>query len=92
MRPELASEVQELAIRTFEAIGCEGLARVDVFVTHDGHVVVNEINTMPGFCPTLHVPADVGGQRGALSGAGRAVDHVGAAASRWAPVTTARKN
>jgi D-alanine-D-alanine ligase len=49
VRPELASEVQELAIRTFEAIGCEGLARVDVFVTHDGHVVVNEINTMPGF-------------------------------------------
>lgn len=49
VRPELASEVQQLAIRTFEAIGCEGLARVDVFVKHDGHVVVNEINTMPGF-------------------------------------------
>jgi D-alanine-D-alanine ligase len=49
IRTELASEVQELAIRTFEAIGCEGLARVDVFVTHQGQVVVNEINTMPGF-------------------------------------------
>ena len=49
VRPELASEVQRLAVRTFEAIGCEGLARVDVFVTHDGQVVVNEINTMPGF-------------------------------------------
>jgi D-alanine-D-alanine ligase len=49
IRPELASEVQELAVRTFEAIGCEGLARVDVFVTHDGRVVINEINTMPGF-------------------------------------------
>jgi D-alanine-D-alanine ligase len=49
VRPELASEVQQMAVRTFEAIGCEGLARVDVFVTHDGHVVVNEINTMPGF-------------------------------------------
>ena len=49
VRPELASQVQELAVRTFEAIGCEGLARVDMFVTHEGQVVVNEINTMPGF-------------------------------------------
>jgi len=46
---DLAREVQELAVRTFEAIGCEGLARVDVFVTADQRVVVNEINTMPGF-------------------------------------------
>jgi D-alanine-D-alanine ligase len=49
VRPELADEVRQLAIRTFEAIGCEGLARIDVFVTHDGRVVINEINTMPGF-------------------------------------------
>ncbi|WP_375426433.1 D-alanine--D-alanine ligase family protein [uncultured Friedmanniella sp.] len=45
----LAARVQDLAVRTFEAIGCEGLARVDVFATADGRVVVNEINTMPGF-------------------------------------------
>ena len=56
IRPELASEVQELAIRTFDAIGCEGLARVDVFVTPEGHVVVNEINTMPGFTPHSMFP------------------------------------
>jgi D-alanine-D-alanine ligase len=49
---ELADEVRELAVRTFEAIGCEGLGRVDVFVTAEGRVVVNEINTMPGF--TVH--------------------------------------
>jgi D-alanine-D-alanine ligase len=49
IQPELVDQVQQLAIKTFEAIGCEGLARVDVFVTHDGHVVINEINTMPGF-------------------------------------------
>ena len=49
VRPELASQVQELAARTFDAIGCEGLARVDIFVTHEGDVVINEINTMPGF-------------------------------------------
>jgi D-alanine-D-alanine ligase len=46
---DLADEVRDLAVRTFEAIGCEGLARVDVFVTRDGRVFVNEINTMPGF-------------------------------------------
>ena len=46
---EIADEVRRLAVRTFEAVGCEGLARVDVFVTRDRKVYVNEINTMPGF-------------------------------------------
>ena len=46
---DVADEVRRLAVRTFEAIGCEGLARVDVFVTRDRKVYVNEINTMPGF-------------------------------------------
>ncbi len=46
---DIAEEVRRLAVRTFEAIGCEGLARVDVFVTRDRKVYVNEINTMPGF-------------------------------------------
>jgi D-alanine-D-alanine ligase len=46
---DVADEVRELAVRTFEAIGCEGLARVDVFLTREHRVVVNEINTMPGF-------------------------------------------
>ncbi len=40
--------LQELAIRTFNALDCQGLARVDFFLTADGPVV-NEINTMPGF-------------------------------------------
>jgi D-alanine-D-alanine ligase len=46
---EIAQEVRRLAVRTFDAVGCEGLARVDVFVTRDRRVYVNEINTMPGF-------------------------------------------
>ncbi|HYI58273.1 MAG TPA: D-alanine--D-alanine ligase family protein [Microlunatus sp.] len=46
---DVADEVRRLAVRTFEAIGCEGLARVDMFVTRDRKVYVNEINTMPGF-------------------------------------------
>jgi D-alanine-D-alanine ligase len=53
---ELTAKVQDVAVRTFEAIGCEGLARVDVFVTPERDVVVNEINTMPGFTPTSMYP------------------------------------
>lgn len=52
----LADEVREVAVRTFEVLGCEGLARVDVFVTAEGRVVVNEINTMPGFTPHSMFP------------------------------------
>lgn len=48
--------VRELAARTFEVLGCEGLARVDFFVQPDGSVVVNEINTMPGFTPVSMYP------------------------------------
>ena len=48
--------VRALAARAFEALGCEGLARVDFFVMPDGSVVVNEINTMPGFTPTSMFP------------------------------------
>ena len=55
--PEATSaELRELAVRAFEAIGCEGLARVDFFVMPDGSLVVNEINTMPGFTPTSMYP------------------------------------
>ncbi len=53
---ELAERVQAVAVATFEALGCEGLARVDVFVTREGQVVVNEINTMPGFTPHSMFP------------------------------------
>jgi D-alanine-D-alanine ligase len=42
-------QVQELAIRTFSLLCCEGLARVDFFIREGGEVLVNEINTLPGF-------------------------------------------
>ena len=48
-------ELQRIARRAFEAIGAEGLARVDVFLTDQGYVV-NEINTMPGFTPISMFP------------------------------------
>jgi D-alanine-D-alanine ligase len=55
--PEATSaELREMAVRAFEAIGGEGLARVDFFVMPDGSLVVNEINTMPGFTPTSMYP------------------------------------
>jgi D-alanine-D-alanine ligase len=46
---EVTAKVQRLAIEAYEALDCAGLARVDVFVQPDGSVVVNELNTMPGF-------------------------------------------
>jgi D-alanine-D-alanine ligase len=44
--------VQEIAVDSFVATECEGMARVDFFVRPDGEVVVNEINTIPGFTET----------------------------------------
>ena len=44
--------VQELAVRSFVAGECEGMARVDFFVREDGEVLVNELNTIPGFTAT----------------------------------------
>ncbi|MFC8801273.1 D-alanine--D-alanine ligase family protein [Promicromonospora sp. NPDC057138] len=52
----VTKEIQEIAVRAFEAVDAEGLARVDVFVTPDGQVIVNEINTMPGFTPFSMYP------------------------------------
>lgn len=53
---DVTERVRELAARTFEAVDCEGLARVDTFVTPTGDVMVNEINTMPGFTPVSMYP------------------------------------
>jgi D-alanine-D-alanine ligase len=53
---DVTARMQELAGRAFEAVGCEGLARVDFFVMPDGSLVVNEINTMPGFTPLSMFP------------------------------------
>jgi D-alanine-D-alanine ligase len=53
---DVAAELRALSVRAFEAVGCEGLARVDFFVLPDGSVVVNELNTMPGFTPLSMYP------------------------------------
>jgi D-alanine-D-alanine ligase len=49
---ETIERVQELAVRSFVAGECEGMARVDFFVRPDGEVLVNELNTIPGFTAT----------------------------------------
>ena len=47
---EVAEQVRDMAVRVYTAIGCQGLSRVDFFVTYEGErVVFNEINTLPGF-------------------------------------------
>ena len=49
---EVLQRVQQLAVESFVATDCEGMARVDFFVRPDGEVVVNELNTIPGFTAT----------------------------------------
>ncbi len=43
------SQIQQLAIKTYQVLGCDGLTRVDFFLKKNGEIYVNEINTLPGF-------------------------------------------
>jgi D-alanine-D-alanine ligase len=52
LEQETIERVQELAVQAFVVGECEGMARVDFFVTRDGEVLVNELNTIPGFTAT----------------------------------------
>ncbi len=54
--PAVTARIQELAVAGYEALDCAGLARVDVFVCPDGTVVLNELNTMPGFTAASMYP------------------------------------
>jgi D-alanine-D-alanine ligase len=47
-----AARVRETAVRAFRACGVEGMARIDFFLRPDGQLLVNEVNTIPGFTPT----------------------------------------
>ena len=53
---EVSERVRELALAAFGALGCEGGARVDFFVGDDGAILVNEVNTIPGFTPVSMFP------------------------------------
>ena len=58
--PDLPADVavgfQELAARTFLALRCAGMARVDFFLADDGRMLLNEVNTIPGFTPISMYP------------------------------------
>lgn len=49
LEPEINSKIQHIALQAFQALECQGMARVDVFLTHDNEVIINEVNTLPGF-------------------------------------------
>ena len=49
MEQETLEQIQQTAHDTFKALDCEGMARVDVFLTPGGEIIVNEVNTLPGF-------------------------------------------
>jgi D-alanine-D-alanine ligase len=53
---EAIARVRELSAAAFDAVGAEGLSRVDFFYTPDGQLIINEINTMPGFTPKSMYP------------------------------------
>jgi len=54
--PSAIERIRQLACQAFDAIDCEGLARVDFFYTPAGEILVNEINTMPGMTPASGFP------------------------------------
>ena len=53
---KIEKKIQDIAIKTFKTLGCEGMSRVDCFLKENGDIVVNEINTIPGFTSTSMYP------------------------------------
>jgi len=53
---EQIKDIREMAKKAYTTLGCEGLARVDFFISTDGTIMVNEINTLPGFTPISMYP------------------------------------
>ena len=51
---EQQQEIRRMSAQAFEAVSCEGLARVDFFYTPDGQILINEINTIPGLSPASY--------------------------------------
>ena len=50
------NSMEDMAIKAFKVLDCSGLVRADFFVTANDEVLINEINTMPGFTPTSMFP------------------------------------
>jgi D-alanine-D-alanine ligase len=54
--PGISEDARLLSVQAFEALRCEGMARVDLFLSDEGQLLVNEINTIPGFTPISMFP------------------------------------
>ncbi|MCP2247077.1 D-alanine--D-alanine ligase family protein [Lentzea aerocolonigenes] len=53
---DTAAQLREMAVTAFKALDCQGLSRVDFFLTEQNELVINELNTMPGFTPISMYP------------------------------------
>ena len=53
---EVREQIQETAKKIYRVLGCRGLARIDLFLREDGSIVLNEVNTMPGFTSYSRYP------------------------------------
>lgn len=53
---EVRERIQETAKKIYQVLGCRGLARIDLFLREDGRIVLNEVNTMPGFTSYSRYP------------------------------------
>ena len=54
--PEQSQKLKDTAKRIYRALGCSGFARVDMFLTPEGRIVFNEVNTIPGFTAHSRFP------------------------------------
>ena len=83
---EQTKEVQRLAIAAFQAVECSGLARVDCFLEKgSGGILLNEVNTMPGFTSISMYPKLWEAQRRPLPRAGRPPHQASARAPQRPP-------
>ncbi|MBH5317539.1 D-alanine--D-serine ligase VanG [Paenibacillus sp. GSMTC-2017] len=56
LNADMANKVKDTALRIYRVLGCSGFARVDLFVTKDGNLLFNEVNTIPGFTAHSRYP------------------------------------
>ncbi|MBT1706182.1 D-alanine--D-alanine ligase family protein [Chryseosolibacter indicus] len=56
LEPAEAERIRELSVKAYEALSCEDFSRVDLFLTQDGKIYINEINTIPGFTNSSMYP------------------------------------
>lgn len=53
---DIIKDIQDMAVRTYQTLGCEGMTRVDFFLAKDNKLYINEVNTIPGFTPISMYP------------------------------------